>query len=118
MEPSYIQCHASGQLKQKIAAARQAMAECTLCPRRCRVNRTDGETGVCRTGDRAWVSSMIGISAPNSRLKRFEEEIDEGQILMLIDVPKPRVDDITELVRSHHPEAHIEGTEPTIPPFP
>ena len=75
-------------------------------------------TSLLGAGLGAWVSSMIGISAPNSRLKRFEEEIDNGQILMLIDVPKTRVADITGLVQKHHPEAHIEGTEPTIPPFP
>jgi hypothetical protein len=37
---------------------------------------------------------------------------------MLIDVPKARVDEITDLVKSHHPEAKVEGTEPTIPAFP
>lgn len=75
-------------------------------------------TSLLGAGLGAWISSMIGISAPNSRLKRFEEEIDTGQILLLIDVPKSRVEEIIELVEKHHPEAHIEGTEPTIPPFP
>jgi hypothetical protein len=66
----------------------------------------------------AWISSMIGISAPNSRLTRFEKAIEAGELLMLIDVPKGRTEEITELVRNHHPEANVEGTEPTIPPFP
>jgi hypothetical protein len=36
----------------------------------------------------------------------------------MVDVPKSRVDEIAELVKSHHPEAHIQGTEPVIPAFP
>ncbi len=66
----------------------------------------------------AWISSMIGISAPNSRLSRFEEAIEAGELLMLIDIPKDRVEEITDLVTTHHPEAEVEGTEPTVPPFP
>ncbi len=75
-------------------------------------------TSLLGAGMGAWVSSMIGISAPNSRLQKFEEDIEAGNLLMLIDVPKARVEEITDLVAQHHPEAHVEGTEPTVPPFP
>jgi hypothetical protein len=45
--------------------------------------------------------------------------LQPGVLLMMVDVPKDRVDEIEELVKRHHPEAEIEGTEPTtIPPFP
>ncbi len=74
--------------------------------------------GLAGAGLGAWVSGMIGISAPSSRLKDFERAIAQGELLMMVDVPKARVDEISELVRSHHPEAHIEGTEPVIPAFP
>ncbi|MEZ5540620.1 MAG: DUF1269 domain-containing protein [Pseudomonadota bacterium] len=74
--------------------------------------------GLAGAGAGAWVSSMIGISAPSSRLKEFETAIKNGELLMMLDVPKARVEEITDLVRSHHPEAHIEGTEPVIPAFP
>ncbi len=66
----------------------------------------------------AWVSSMIGADVPNTQLKEFQAAIDEGQLLFMIDVPKARVDEISELVKKHHPEAEIEGTEPTVPAFP
>jgi hypothetical protein len=75
-------------------------------------------TSLLGTGLGAWVSSMIGSSVPNRQLDRFHDAIEEGQLLMLIDVPKARVDEISDLVKSHHPEAHVEGTEPTIPAFP
>jgi len=74
--------------------------------------------GLAGAGLGAWVSSMIGISAPSSRLKEFENAINNGELLMMVDVAKSRVDDITDLVKSHHPEAQIEGTEPVIPAFP
>jgi hypothetical protein len=66
----------------------------------------------------AWVSSMIGSDVPNSQLKEFEQAIAGGQLLMMIDVPKAQVEGITDLVKKHHPEAEIEGTEPTVPAFP
>ncbi|MGD2138047.1 MAG: DUF1269 domain-containing protein [Gammaproteobacteria bacterium] len=74
--------------------------------------------GLAGAGVGAWISGMIGISAPSSRLKEFESAIGEGQLLMMVDVPKPRVEEISELVKQHHPEAQIEGTEPVIPAFP
>ena len=46
------------------------------------------------------------------------EAIKNGEILMMVDVAKSRVDEIDDLVKKHHPEAEIEGTEPTIPAFP
>lgn len=66
----------------------------------------------------AWVSAMIGVGIPNSRLERFEKAIEDGMLLMMVDVPKQRVDEFQDMVKEHHPEADIEGTEPTIPSFP
>lgn len=66
----------------------------------------------------AWTATMIGVGVPNTRLKRFENAIDHGELLMMVDVGKNRVEEIEEVVRSHHPEADIEGMDPTIPAFP
>ena len=74
--------------------------------------------GVAGAGLGAWASGMIGISAPSSRLTEFEEAIQKGNLLMMVDVPKASVDEITDLIKKHHPEAEIEGTEPVIPAFP
>lgn len=64
------------------------------------------------------MSSMVGISIPSGRLEKFEGAIQAGEILMLVDVPRQRVDEIEGLVKKHHPNADIEGTEPMVPPFP
>jgi len=74
--------------------------------------------GLAGAGLGAWASGMIGISAPSSRLKEFEEAIGEGSLLMMVDVPKEQVDETTSLIQKHHPEVEVEGTEPVIPAFP
>ena len=66
----------------------------------------------------AWSSSMIGVSTPSQRLKRFQERIEQGQVLLMVDVPRSRVDEIEERLDALHPEAHHEGREPDIPAFP
>ncbi|MHB1296247.1 MAG: radical SAM protein [Anaerolineae bacterium] len=44
-------------LNQRVAEARERLAACDLCPRRCGVNRLNGETGFCRSGAVARVAS-------------------------------------------------------------
>ncbi len=65
-----------------------------------------------------WVAGMIGTDIPNSQLKEFKSSVDEGQILMMVDVPKAKVETVTSMIRRHHPEADMHGIEPTIPAFP
>ena len=55
--PAYLELHASGALRQRAAAARQGLAACRICPRRCGTNRLENETGTCRTGALARVAS-------------------------------------------------------------
>lgn len=75
-------------------------------------------TALAGAGFGAWLSSMIGAGIPNSRLKEFQDAIEQGEVLVIVDVSKSRVDEIEELIREHHPDAEVEGTEPTVPPFP
>ena len=66
----------------------------------------------------AWLSGMVGLSVGKTRHKQFEDAIERGGLLLMIDVPISRVEEISELVKKHHPEAELEGTEPLIPAFP
>lgn len=64
---SYIKLIEQGKLEEKIRSARSKLQACTLCPRECRVDRLKGQTGVCKTGKYAWVSSYsphYGEEAP------------------------------------------------------
>lgn len=56
-QPRYLELLATGELDDRIARAGVLLRDCTVCPRSCHVNRMDGETGFCKTGARAKVSS-------------------------------------------------------------
>jgi putative pyruvate formate lyase activating enzyme len=57
-EPSYMQLHQNGELKERARLAVQRLENCDLCARFCRVNRLESlEGAVCRTGARAVVHS-------------------------------------------------------------
>lgn len=66
----------------------------------------------------AWSASLIGISTPSQRLLKFREPIEQGQVLLMVDVPRSRVAEIENRLSTSHPEAHLEGVEPNIPAFP
>ncbi len=55
-EGSYLAL-SPAELRERAACAEELLKECTLCPRNCKVDRTSGETGFCRTGDRPFVAS-------------------------------------------------------------
>jgi len=57
-KPAYIETSKKGLLSEKIQKAYEILESCTLCPRRCKVNRLSGETGICNTGEKAYVSSF------------------------------------------------------------
>lgn len=75
-------------------------------------------TTLAGAGVGAWAGGMVGMSIGNTRIKQFEDAIEAGELLVLADVPRDRVDEIEARVKQHLPEAQIEGTEPEIPAFP
>src|SRR5574341_1982468 len=66
----------------------------------------------------AWMASMAAAAVPNSRLKQFQEEIARGRILLMVDVPYARVEQVRELLAARHPEAVSGGQETRFPAFP
>jgi len=75
-------------------------------------------TSLAGAGIGAWISGMIGMDVPNSQIEKFESAIENGEVLMMIDIPKTRVEEIEALIQQHHPDADMGGTEPHIPAFP
>jgi len=57
-EPSYLKLYREGVLQERARQAVERLRECRLCPRECRVNRLEGEQGVCKTRRKATVSSF------------------------------------------------------------
>ncbi len=48
--PASYPCMDSADWNDRLAGLFDMLKDCTLCPRRCRVDRTAGETGYCRAG--------------------------------------------------------------------
>lgn len=65
-----------------------------------------------------FASTMVAVNIPNSRLKAFYGQIEQGRLLMMVDVPVAQVEAISAMVKGHHPEAQVRDVEPTIPAFP
>lgn len=58
------------------------------------------------------LTGLAGASFPSSRLKQFEEAIEAGKLLVMVDVPKKEADRFESLVRSVDPETDVMGVEP------
>ena len=59
--------YGAGRLHERVEQALAILENCCLCPRRCQVNRLNGELGKCSTGRKAFVSSFgphFGEEAP------------------------------------------------------
>ena len=66
----------------------------------------------------AWVSSMVAMQIPNSRLTMFEKAIEQGKILLILDLPMSRGSEIRAMLDRRHPEAISGGQEALVPAFP
>jgi len=57
--PAYLDPGVRASLRGRVERARRELRCCCACPRNCRVDRTAGREGVCRTGRHARVSSAF-----------------------------------------------------------
>ncbi len=57
-QPAYKKLEAEGKLAERVEQAYELMEACVLCPRRCGVNRLQGEEGFCRAPRQAMVYSF------------------------------------------------------------
>ena len=65
--PRYIELDEKGDLAKRIRSLNEILSECSLCPRRCGVNRIQAELGYCGAGSELTVSSVFphfGEEAP------------------------------------------------------
>ncbi len=65
-----------------------------------------------------WLAGMVGLQLPNSRLRDFHPEIEQGKILLMLDIPAARYEEMRSIIARTHPEATDRGTEATVPAFP
>jgi len=57
-EPSYVALYHSGELECRARALEARLASCDICPRECKVNRLENETGFCHSGHLPIVSAV------------------------------------------------------------
>jgi putative pyruvate formate lyase activating enzyme len=56
-QPAYLELLHSGELQRRVVQAYEHLSSCDLCGWECKVDRRAGVLGVCRTGEKARVSS-------------------------------------------------------------
>jgi putative pyruvate formate lyase activating enzyme len=57
-EPAYLKLHKSGELKRRGNKLWESMKSCELCPRKCGVNKLEGEKGFCQANAQLQISSF------------------------------------------------------------
>lgn len=58
------------------------------------------------------VSALMSSHTHNAELDDYRGAIERGDILLMVDVPRARVDSIRSLVLDHHPDARIGIARP------
>ncbi|MBN1146150.1 MAG: radical SAM protein [Anaerolineales bacterium] len=56
-EPAYLELLRSGELKQRVALAYERLRQCDICAWECKADRLAGAMGICRTAEKARLSS-------------------------------------------------------------
>jgi hypothetical protein len=65
-----------------------------------------------------WASGMNAAAVPNTRLRQFAQPIEQGRVLLIVDVPAARVEEIEAMIAKRHPEISFGGIEPPMLAFP
>jgi len=64
----------------------------------------------------AMMSGLAGLQVGNSKVKKYEDAIEEGELLVMVDMAKEQIGEISQIIVKHHPSAEFEGIEPLLPP--
>lgn len=52
----------------------------------------------------AWASSLIGVSILNPTVEKIKKATEAGSLIMLIDLPKSKENEVTSFIKSYYPE--------------
>jgi hypothetical protein len=73
-------------------------------------------TSLAGAGIGTFLGGMVGLNVENTRHKVFHDAIERGELLVIVDVPRARVDEITTRIGAAYPAAQPEGTDPRVFP--
>jgi hypothetical protein len=74
--------------------------------------------GLIGAGFSGLLSAIAGAAFPNSRLAEFEQAVEGGHVLIMVDAAAERVPELERVVRERHPELEIERLESRAPILP
>lgn len=66
----------------------------------------------------AWASGMNASAIPNKKLEKYADRIQNGEVLMMVDVPLRRIREIEDMIAARHPDFSFGGEEPPMLAFP
>jgi hypothetical protein len=69
---------------------------------------------VAGAGFGALVTALLGSQEHNHKLDAFKKALSSGQLLLMIDVPRARVDEVKNTILRHHPDADIGAVKPPV----
>ncbi|SDM67815.1 hypothetical protein SAMN05192555_11729 [Franzmannia pantelleriensis] len=55
-----------------------------------------------------WTSTMIGVSVHDVKIDKYEEDIERGAFLMMVDVANEQESKVYSAIHRHHPEVIID----------
>lgn len=68
-------------------------------------------TAITGAGIGAWAGGLIGVSVPNTRLEQFEDAIKRGELLLMVDIPEEREEEVKSIIKSQHAAADFHSLE-------
>ncbi len=60
----------------------------------------------------ALVTALLGSQEHNHKLDSFQRALAQGQVLLMVDVPRNQVEEVQKAILRHHPEAQIGAVKP------
>jgi hypothetical protein len=64
----------------------------------------------------AWISGpLIGASTPNHRIRAYHPLLEDGYILLIVDLPSTRVEEVRRIIKSYYPKAEDPVTGAELP---
>lgn len=67
-------------------------------------------TTIGGAGIGAWAAALIGVSVPNSQLEQYEDAITRGELLLLVDVPHEREEELKSVIKAEYSAADFNAT--------
>lgn len=74
--------------------------------------------GAIGAGMGAFLGCLIGADKENLHVSEAASAIENGQLLILVDVAEERVGEYETLIKQHYPDVTLKSTEATHPDFP